>query len=109
MKENKSVYYIALAIGGAFLIHYIMMNYKKADKVSNPANPGTSPLPVNPVQAFTQPIIKAMALTEIAQSQVNENALTNQHSNNEYNTSSTYQNYYGRTIGQMNPGCPTVI
>jgi hypothetical protein len=109
MKDNKTLYYVALAIGGAFLIHYMMMKYKKVDKVSNPANPGSSPLPVNPIQALTQPIIKAMALQDIAKSSMTESALDNIHPMNEYDTANTYQNFFGRSLNGMYKGCPTII
>jgi len=109
MKDNKTLYYVALAIGGAFLIHYMMMKYKKADKVSNPANPGSSPLPVNPIQALTQPIIKAMALQDLAEISMTQSALDNIHPMNEYNTANTYQNFYGRSISGSVRNCPTII
>lgn len=106
--KNKDLLYLALAIGGAFLIHKLMMS-KTSGKVATPVNPGTPPPNVVPGGMLTQSAIKSMALTSIAQESISQNALDNVHANNEYDVKDTYQNFYGRSISGMYKSCPTTI
>ena len=108
--KNKELFYLALAIGGAFLIHKYMMS-KVSDKVATPVTPGVPPptLMPSPGEILTQSAIKSMALNEIANSEASQTALDNIHSINEYETKNTYQTLYGRTLSGMYKSCPTII
>ena len=106
--KNKGLFYLALAIGGAFLIHKFMMS-KVSDKTAIPGNPGTTPPNVVPGDVLTQNSIKSMAINEILNSDTNNNALNNVHPKNEYDVANTYQNFYGRSISGMYKSCPTII
>jgi hypothetical protein len=106
--KNKGLFYLALAIGGAFLIHKFMMS-KVSDKTATPGTPGTPPPNVVPGNVLTQSSIKSMAINEILNSDNSQNALTNVHPINEYDVANTYQNFYGRSISGMYKTCPTII
>lgn len=106
--KNKELMYLALAIGGAFLIHKFMMS-KVSDKTATPVTPGTPPPNVVPGATLTQSSIKSMAINEILNSDINQNALNNVHPINEYDIANTYQNFYGRSISGMYKSCPTII
>jgi hypothetical protein len=103
--KNKELFYLALAIGGAFLIHKFMMKGMTANKTSNPVNPSISPIPTT----LNQSNIKTLALDLIQQSSNQENAITNVHSSNEYDIAKTYQTLYGKSISGMYKQCPTII
>jgi hypothetical protein len=106
--KNKELFYLALAIGGAFLIHKFMMS-KVNDKTAIPVTPGTPPPNVVPGGVLTQSSIKSMAINEILNSDVSTSALNNVHPANEYDIANTYQTLYGRSIGGMYKTCPTTI
>jgi len=99
---------LALAIGGAFLIHKFMMS-KVTDKTATPVTPGTPPPNVVPGDVLTQSAIKSLAINEILNSDTNSTALNNIHASNEYDVANTYQNFYGRSISGMYKTCPTII
>ena len=107
--KNKELFYLALAIGGAFLIHKFMMKGMATNVKANPVTPSVPTLMPSPDKILTQSSIESMALNLIDESNTTETALTNQHSNNEYNVASTYQTLYGRSLGNVYKKCPTII
>ena len=107
--KNKELFYLALAIGGAFLIHKFMMKGMVTNIKATPVTPLVPTLMPSPDKILTQSSIESMALNLLEQSNITETALTNQHSNNEYNVASTYQTLYGRSISGMYKKCPTII
>jgi hypothetical protein len=106
--KNKGLFYLALAIGGAFLIHKFMMS-KVSDKTLIPGTPGIPPPNVVPGNILTQSSIKSMAINEILNSDSTNNVLNNVQPKNEYDVANTYQNFYGRSISGMYKSCPTII
>jgi len=103
--KNKELFYLALAIGGAFLIHKFMMKGITANKTANPVNPSIAPIPTT----LNQSNIKTLALDLIQQNNMEENALTISHPINEYDIAKTYQTLYGKSINGMYKQCPTTI
>ena len=106
--KNKELFYLALAIGGAFLIHKFMMS-KVSDKTAIPVTPGTPPPNVVPGGVLTQSSIKSMAINEILNSSNTPNASNVLHASNEYDVANTYQTLYGRSISGMYKSCPVLI
>jgi hypothetical protein len=106
--KNKELFYLALAIGGAFLIHKFMMKSVSSNKEANPVMPPPNVVPT-PGNILTQSAIKSMAINEILNSDVSQNAMDNVHAYNEYDVSNTYQNFYGRSISGVYKSCPTII
>lgn len=89
--KNKELFYLALAIGGAFLIHKYLMKPKTNDKIKTPVQP-SDPLLTSLVN---NDIIKISSSSEMP------NLLSDQHYQalqySEY-TPDTYQTYYGKAI-----------
>jgi hypothetical protein len=103
--KNKELFYLALAIGGAFLIHKLMMS-KVSDKTATPVTPPPNVVPGN---VLTQSSIKSMAINEILNSSNTPNASNVLHASNEYDVANTYQTLYGRSISGMYKSCPVLI
>jgi len=105
--KNKELFYLALAIGGAFLIHKYMMKPNIVTKTANPVSPTPNFVPgENPI--LTQSIIKSLALNELAQSNFSS-ATSHIEPLNEYDVATTYQTLYGRSVSGMRKSCPTLI
>lgn len=89
--KNKELFYLALAIGGAFLIHKYLMKPKTNGQIKTPVQP-SDPLLTSLVN---NDIIKISSSSEMP------NLLSDQHYQalqySEY-TPDTYQTYYGKAI-----------
>lgn len=107
-KQNNVLLYLALAIGGAFLIHKFMMKSTMYNKSTSPLMPTPNVVPSSG-NMLTQETIKSLAINEIMNSDTSPNASNNVHPINEYDVANTYQTLYGRTISGMYKSCPTII
>ena len=106
--KNKELFYLALAIGGAFLIHKFMMKSSDTNIKSNPVLPTPTIVPTSNGM-LSQATIKSLAINEMLNSDTSPNALNNIHPKNEYDIANTYQTLYGRSISGMYKSCPTII
>jgi len=87
--KNKELFYLALAIGGAFLIHKYLMKPKTTDKIKTPVQP-------------SDPLLTSLVnndIIKISSSATIPDLLNDQHYQalqySEY-TPDTYQTYYGK-------------
>lgn len=103
--KNKELFYLALAIGGAFLIHKYMMKGMINNSVST-LIPKDS-LPTSTL--LNQSNIKSMALDLVKVSAYSQDSTKTPTGLNEYDFSKTYQTLYGKTISGMYKKCPTTI
>jgi len=87
--KNKELFYLALAIGGAFLIHKYLMKPKTTDKIKLPVQP-SDPLLTSLVN---NDIIKISSSATIPDLLNDQQYQALQYS--EY-TPDTYQTYYGK-------------
>jgi hypothetical protein len=103
--KNKELFYLALAIGGAFFIHKFMMK----GMMNNPVSPL---IPKNSLPTSTllnQSNIKSMALDLVKISADSQDSTKTPTGLNEYDFSKTYQTLYGKSISGMYKKCPTTI
>jgi hypothetical protein len=106
--KNKELFYLALAIGGAFLIHKYMMKSTPVSNLAIPLMPTPNVVPSSG-NMLSQDTIQSLAINEIMSSDTTATALNNVHPINEYDVANTYQTLYGRTISGMYKTCPTII
>ena len=106
--KNKELFYLALAIGGAFFIHKFMMKGMSNSKVSNPVNPLNPSIAPTPT-LLNQSNIKSMALDLVKISADSQDSTKTPTGLNEYDFSKTYQTLYGKSISGMYKKCPTTI
>ena len=93
-KENQTILYLALAIGGAFLIHKFFMK-SGYDNIKTPGFPDVKPdtgltklAPTPETQDINNDVMKVFN---------NPDQIDN--AKNYYSESNTYQNYYGKVNG----------
>ena len=103
--KNKELFYLALAIGGAFLIHKFMMKGMMNNLVS-PLLPKSS-IPTS--NLLNQSNIKTMALDLVNLSADSQDSTKTPTGLNEYDFTKTYQTLYGKSISGMYKKCPTTI
>ena len=106
--KNKELFYLALAIGGAFFIHKFLMKGMYASKTNtpvNPLNPSIAPIP----NTLNQSSIKSLALDLVKISAESQDSTKSPTGLNEYDFSKTYQTLYGQSISGMYKKCPTTI
>ena len=87
--KNKELFYLALAIGGAFLIHKYLMKPKTNDQIKTPVQPSDPLLK----SLFVNDIIKISSSSELTPQLFDKDYQALQYS--EY-TPDTYQTYYGK-------------
>jgi len=104
-KQNNVLFYLALAIGGAFLIHKFMMK----GMMNNPVSPLLPKSSIPTSNLLNQSNIKSMALDLVKISAESQDSTKSPTGLNEYDFSKTYQTLYGQSISGMYKKCPTTI
>ena len=104
-KQSSVLFYLALAIGGAFLIHRFMMK----GMINNPVSPSLPKSLVPTPVLLNQSNIKSLALDLVKISADSQDSTKTPSGLNEYDFSKTYQTLYGRSISGMYKKCPTTI
>jgi hypothetical protein len=104
-KQSNVLFYLALAIGGAFLIHKFMMKGIKSNPVSPLLPKNSVPIPT----LLNQSNIKSLGLDLVKISAESQDSTKTPTGLNEYDFQKTYQTLYGQSIAGMYKKCPTTI